>query len=53
MTIPDSVEGSIWLSVIDFFLSFLIIWAIGVVLYLFPYINKFFTLDENKLKSGH
>ncbi|MEI6285837.1 MAG: hypothetical protein WCP79_04960 [Bacillota bacterium] len=53
MTIPDTVQGSILLSAIDFFLSFLIIWGIGLILYLFPYINKFFTLDENKLKSGH
>ena len=53
MTIPDTVDGAILLSIIDFFLSFLIIWGIGLILYFFPYINKFFTLDENKLKSGH
>ena len=38
--IPDSVEGALLLSVIDFFLSFVVISGIGVVLALFPYLNR-------------
>ena len=38
--IPDSVQGAILLSVIDFFLSFVVISGIGVVLALFPYLNR-------------
>jgi hypothetical protein len=38
--IPDSVYGAILLSVIDFFLSFFVISFIGVVLALFPYLNR-------------
>ena len=53
MTVPDSVEGAIVLSIIDFLLSFVIIWGIGLVLYIFPYLNKLGYIDENKLKSGH
>ncbi|MDU2065090.1 MAG: hypothetical protein E6713_09610 [Sporomusaceae bacterium] len=53
MTVPDTVEGSILLSVIDFILSFVIIWGIGLVLYLFPILNKFGAINEEKLKGGH
>jgi hypothetical protein len=38
--IPDSVYGAVLLSVIDFFLSFVVISFIGFVLALFPYINR-------------
>ena len=38
--IPDSVQGAITLSVIDFFLSFVVISGIGIVLSLFPYLNR-------------
>ena len=38
--IPDSVQGAILLSVIDFFLSFVVISGIGVVLALFPHLNR-------------
>lgn len=38
--IPDSVQGAILLSVIDFFLSFVVISGIGGVLALFPYLNR-------------
>ncbi|MBU2704025.1 hypothetical protein Ga0466249_005177 [Sporomusaceae bacterium BoRhaA] len=53
MIIPDTVEGSILLSVIDFILSFFIIWGIGLVLYAFPLLNKLGSVDEDKLKGGH
>ena len=38
--IPDSVYGAVLLSVIDFFLSFVVISFIGFVLALFPYLNR-------------
>jgi hypothetical protein len=38
--IPDSIYGAVLLSVIDFFLSFVVISFIGFVLALFPYINR-------------
>jgi hypothetical protein len=38
--IPDTLQGALILSVIDFFLSFLIIAGIGVVLALFPLLNR-------------
>lgn len=39
--IPDTLEGALILSVIDFFLSFVIISGIGVVLALLPLLNRF------------
>lgn len=39
--IPDTMNGALILSVIDFFLSFLIIAGIGVVLSLFPIVSRF------------
>mgnify|MGYP001237869302 CR=1 FL=1 len=50
--IPDTVYGAILLSVIDFFLSFLVISGIGFVLALFPYLNQLGTIDEKKLREG-
>ena len=38
--IPDTLQGALILSVIDFFLSFVIIAGIGVVLALFPLLNR-------------
>ena len=40
LIIPDTVHGAILLSVIDFFLSFVVISFIGFVLALFPYLNR-------------
>ncbi|WP_300328461.1 hypothetical protein [Accumulibacter sp.] len=37
---PDTLQGALILSVIDFFLSFVIISGIGVVLALFPLLNR-------------
>lgn len=50
--IPDSVYGAILLSIIDFFLSFVVIAGIGVVLALFPYLNRLGEVDEKKLREG-
>ena len=38
--IPNTLQGAIILSVIDFFLSFIIISGIGFVLSLFPLLNR-------------
>ena len=38
--IPDTLQGALILSAIDFFLSFVIISGIGVVLALFPLMNR-------------
>src|SRR5512147_706885 len=38
--IPDSVYGAVLLSVIDFFLSFIVISFIGFVLAAFPYLSR-------------
>jgi hypothetical protein len=38
--IPDTVEGALILSAIDFLLSFVIISGIGAVLALFPLLNR-------------
>jgi hypothetical protein len=38
--IPDSVYGAVLLSLIDFFLSFVVIAFIGFVLALFPHLNR-------------
>ena len=46
--VPDTFQGAVILSVIDFFLSFLIISGIGVVLSLFPLLNKAADLFNGK-----
>ena len=51
--VPDTMEGAYVLSVIDFILSFVIIWGISLVLYIFPYLNKLGHLDDDKLRGGH
>lgn len=51
--IPDTVEGAILLSIIDFFLSFIIIGGIGVILALFPYLNRLGEISDHDLKAGH
>jgi hypothetical protein len=40
ITIPDTLAGAVLLSVIDFFLSFVVISFIGVVLAAFPLLNR-------------
>ena len=53
MTMPDSVYGAVMLSLVDFFLSMVMISAIGVVLALFPLLNRLGKVDEAKLRQGH
>lgn len=53
ISIPDTLQGALTLSLIDFFLSFVIISGIGVLLALFPLVNRRWKLDETKLKQGH
>jgi hypothetical protein len=53
MTVPDTLEGAYVLSVVDFFLSIVIIWAISLVLYLLPYLNRLGNVTDESLKSGH
>jgi hypothetical protein len=50
--IPDTFQGAILLSLIDFLLSFVIISGIGVILALLPYANRFWKIDEAKLRRG-
>ena len=38
--VPDTLQGALIVSVIDFFLSFIIISGIGVVLSMFPVLNR-------------
>ncbi|MBX3517433.1 MAG: hypothetical protein KF815_10885 [Rhodospirillales bacterium] len=51
--IPDTLDGAIILSAIDFFLSFIIIGGIGIVLACFPYLNRLCEISDEDLKSGH
>jgi hypothetical protein len=53
ITIPDSLHGALLLSVIDFVLSFFIISGIGVILAVLPVVNRFWKIDEEKLRRGH
>jgi len=52
-TIPDSVYGAVLISIIDFFLSFVIIAGIGVILAILPVVNRFWSIDDKDLKGGH
>lgn len=40
MLVPDTLEGALMLSLIDFFLSFVVIAAIGFVLAAFPWLER-------------
>lgn len=51
--IPNTLQGALILSVIDFFLSFIIIGGIGVVLACFPYLNRLGEIRDQDLKAGH
>ncbi len=52
MIVPDTMEGAVMLSIIDFFLSIVMISGIGFVLSLFPLINRLGKIDEEKLRQG-
>ncbi|MGC4115649.1 MAG: hypothetical protein QM765_13800 [Myxococcales bacterium] len=53
MTVPDTVEGAVIISVVDFILSFGFIAAIGGILALLPLLNRVAELDDKDLTSGH
>jgi hypothetical protein len=53
MTMPDSLYGAFMLSFIDFFMSMVMISSIGVVLALFPLLNRLGKVDEKMLRDGH
>ncbi len=53
MTVPDTMEGAIVLSIIDFFLSIVIIWGISFVLHIFPLLNKVGKISDDELTRGH
>jgi hypothetical protein len=53
LAIPDTIQGAVVISVIDFILSFVIISAIGVILALLPMVNRLVKLDDAQLKQGH
>ncbi len=40
MLVPDTLQGALVLSLIDFFLSFVVIAAIGFVLAAFPWLDR-------------
>jgi hypothetical protein len=52
MVMPDTLEGAVLLSVIDFFLSMVMITGIGVVLALFPLLNRLGKVDEGALRKN-
>jgi hypothetical protein len=53
LAIPDTVQGAVTISIIDFVLSFFIISGIGVILAVLPAVNRRWKLDEASLKRGH
>ena len=40
MLVPDTLQGALLLSLIDFFLSFVVIAGIGFVLAAFPWLDR-------------
>jgi divalent metal cation (Fe/Co/Zn/Cd) transporter len=40
MLVPDTLQGALLLSLIDFFLSFVVIAAIGLLLAAFPWLDR-------------
>jgi hypothetical protein len=53
MTVPDTLEGAVILSIVDFFLSIVLIYGISFVLMLFPLLNKLGKITDESLKGGH
>jgi hypothetical protein len=49
MLVPDTLQGALLLSVIDFFLSFVVIAAIGCVLAAFPWLGRMWKVEEKDL----
>jgi hypothetical protein len=52
MMMPATLYGAVLISVIDFFLSMLIITGIGVVLALFPLLNRLGRIDDSTLRDS-
>jgi len=53
ITIPDTIYGAVIISLVDFILSFAIISGIGVILALLPIVNRFWNIEDSKLRGGH
>lgn len=53
MTMPDTLYGALMLSLIDFVASMVMISGIGVVLALFPLLNRIGRVDEEALRKSH
>jgi len=51
--ITDNMHGALLISIVDFVLSFVIISGIGVILWLLPFINHLWEINEEKLRKGH
>lgn len=51
MTVPDTLFGAVLVSVIDFFLSIVMISGIGIILALFPLLNRLGKIDEAALRD--
>ena len=49
MLVPDTLAGAVLLSLIDFFLSFVVITGIGFVLAAFPHLNSLVRVKDNDL----
>ncbi len=49
----DTVTFSIILSLIDFFLSMVMISGIGLILASLPLLNRLGKLDEESMRRGH
>ena len=50
--IPDTIQGAIMLSLIDFTLSIVMITAIGFVLWALPLLNQLGKVDEQMLRKA-
>lgn len=51
MNVPDTLFGALLVSLIDFFLSILMISGIGIVLALFPLLNRIGRIDDEALRD--
>ena len=49
----DTLTFAVILSLIDFFLSMVMITGIGLILTLLPLLNRFGALDEENMRRGH
>jgi hypothetical protein len=53
MRVPDTIEGALFLSGLDFVLSFFIIGGIGAVLAVLPRLDRFVSIRDADLREGH